>query len=251
MFSPWLSRQIPQCWWAIQGRSRPAQTGGGSLSPWSCLREGSWQCWSGEIATAWGKTRCSWWSPPCSLSWSCHDGGMKWSVVFWEETRWLERCCLQTQSGSRYLHVRDNKDRRRFETLEFDFHRASWLSNCVTPSTRCLNMRSNSVTYCSSASRWWLWLALLWICCGGAVWWSDCCRWRADPLWPVGIVQRRGLGLTDSPPAPAVMVVPPLAKWRGLESCSQPCWQLNEVSVSGPVLCVHFALLHLGTREGF
>lgn len=195
---------------------------------------------------------------------------MRWSVVFWEERRWLERCSLRAQSGSHYLHVRDDKDRRMFATifekvnvcmlsqelfhaLEFDFHRASWLSNCVTPSTRCLNMRSNSVTYCSSASRWWLWLTLLWICCGEAVCWPGCCCccWRVGLLWLVGIVQRQGLGLTDSLPGPAAMVVPLLAKWRELASCSQPCWQLNEVSVCGPVLCDLPVCYTWGREKGF
>lgn len=100
-------------------------------------------------------------------------------------------------------------------------------------------MRSNSVTYCSSASRLWLWPTLPWICCRGAVCWPGCCCcWRVGLLWLVGMVQRQGLGLTDSLPGPAAMVVPPLAKWRELASCSQPCWLLNEVSVCGPVLCV-------------
>lgn len=120
------------------------------------------------------------------------------------------------------------------QELKFDFHWASWLSSCVTPPppppTRCLNMRSKSATYCFSASRWWLWLVLLWICCGGAASWPGCCRG-----WLVGTVQRQGLGMKEGPPGPAVTVVPLLAKLWELASCSQPCWRLVGVSVS-PVL---------------
>lgn len=120
LFLPWWSRQIPQCLWARRGRSRPARTGGGSLSLWSGPRAGWWRCWSGERATAWARRRCSRWSSPCSPSWSCCDGGKRWSAVFWEERRWLGRCCPQVLRGSRYLHMRDKKDRQKM----------SWLSSC-------------------------------------------------------------------------------------------------------------------------
>lgn len=72
---------------------------------------GLWRCWSGEKATAWARRRCSQWSSPCSLSWSCRDGGKRWSVAFWEERRWLGTCTLQVLHGSHYLHMRDKKDR--------------------------------------------------------------------------------------------------------------------------------------------
>lgn len=102
-----------------------------------------------------------------------------------------------------------------------------------------LNMRSNTVTYCSSASRWWLWLVLLWICCGEALCRPGCCccfGWFVR-LWLEGMAQRWGLGSQESPPRPTAMVVLPLAKWRDMASCSQPCWQQDEASVCGPVSC--------------
>lgn len=66
---------------------------------------------------AWVRKQCSLWSWPYSPSWSCRDAGKRWSVVFLEERRWLERCS-QAPSVSHYLHMRGEEVRQVFETLE-------------------------------------------------------------------------------------------------------------------------------------
>ena len=63
--------------------------------------------------TVWARTRCNRWSPPCCPFWFCHDEGRRLSVVFWEGMKWLERCSLQAPGGSRYLHVKDDKDEQK------------------------------------------------------------------------------------------------------------------------------------------
>lgn len=240
LLSPWWSRQIQQCWWARLGRSRPARRGGGSLWLWSGPMVGWWRCWSGEKATAWARRRCSRWSSPCSPSWSCRDEGKRWSAAFWEERRRLERCSSpRTLSGSRYLRVKDEEDKEvkrqcspgsSSTRRNLTFPPASWLSSCPTlpPSPPAASLWGQTqVTHRSSASRWWLWRALLWICCGRAWCQPGCCcscGW-ALRLWLAGTAQRRGPGSTGSRLGPEAMVVLPQAKGRGRASCSQPCWQ--------------------------
>lgn len=60
-----------------------------------------------------------------------------------------------------------------------------WADSAAVIPLRPFKIRSNSVTYCSSASRWWLWQALLWICCVAALCLLGfrCCRGPVVHPW--------------------------------------------------------------------
>lgn len=116
-----------------------------------------------------------------------------------------------------------------------DGQQLSWFSSCASASDtasppQSLNMRSKSVTHCSLASRWWRWLARLWICCGEASCWPGCCRCcgRAVPPWLEGTAQSPEPGWTKRLPGPAATAAHPQARCLGTASCSQPCWWLNK-----------------------